>query len=151
MVPCVSDPICAMDLLRTCRQIYSETALLPYNGNVYYFWGIRGIRSEVRYLKPFQRAQIKSIALRSLFCNGLDAYNERSTNSPKAVLDYLPGLERIHIIVIACREPILLNIIPNSEARGKKAVEELESLVSGKSIDITFEVDEESSIDCYKQ
>jgi hypothetical protein len=151
MIPAVSEPMCGMDLLRTCRQVYSETALLPDRGNMCHFWSVHALKYHLRYLKPFQREQIRSLELRSIFPNGLGLPYGRSSNAPKAGLDYLPGLERVHVLIEAYDAPAGLRIQWDPEVRGKKVMEELEQLLSDREISITFELEKELQPEYYEQ
>jgi hypothetical protein len=48
-------------LLRTCRQIYSETALLPYKSSTYSCDLWQPLSHGLRHMKRFQRAQIEDL------------------------------------------------------------------------------------------
>lgn len=89
MAPPVSDRLLGLDLLRTCRQIYSETALLAYSRNCYHFRHVSCFRSDIKRLKPFQRALISSIQLHAFISEGLLGSPEEHQTGEKAARDHL--------------------------------------------------------------
>lgn len=52
-----------MALLRTCRQIYAEAALIPFKANTFSFWSFCGIEGLVKKRKRIQCNQISTIQL----------------------------------------------------------------------------------------
>jgi hypothetical protein len=145
MAPPLSDPVCGLDLLRTCRQIYSETVLLPYSRNIYLIPYLRWAKSDVRYLKPFQRAQITHIRLDTITLTVLKF--KSPIHQKRAKFDYLPALKRIHV----------LHFRQGMETESwfenctKEVTEQLKVLCSGRNISFTFEVTDQGISEYNKQ
>jgi hypothetical protein len=136
MAPPQTDPVCGLDLLRTCRQIYSETALLPYTHNEYHFQNVRIAKRFLWNHQPFQKRLIKSIRLDADGLRGLTNLPGVAFMCQKYRLDYLPGLERVHVELwgpsIRCEE--------RKEGCIQIVQDQLEVLLSGRALDVTFEV-----------
>ena len=60
-------PQLSLSLTRTCRQTYSETALLPFELHTFLFWAPRDVDTFVRKLLSPQRQAVKSISLSSWY------------------------------------------------------------------------------------
>jgi hypothetical protein len=58
-----SEPGHVFALLRTCRQIYAETAVLPYTDNTFSFCSVRSMRYGLKHVKAHLRTHITSIQL----------------------------------------------------------------------------------------
>lgn len=138
MAPPVRDRVLGLDLLRTCRQIYSETALLPYSRNCYHFRHVSCFRSDIKRVKPFQRALISSIQLHAFTSEGLLGSPEEHQTAEKAARDHLQGVKQIHVLVVDMTlygdDPT-----PIREQTCKKITEQLEQLFPNRKIVITFE------------
>ncbi|KAH3989403.1 hypothetical protein HBI25_120030 [Parastagonospora nodorum] len=93
MVPPFAERMNGTQLLRTCRQIYTETALLPYRANTFILETLDTIKHELKKMKPFQRARIEKIQFEvntNLFM--LD------TALGKDNLEVIPGLKHVHVV-----------------------------------------------------
>lgn len=60
----------ALDLLRVCRPIYAEAALLPYSLNAFWFYSIPGLQSWLKQRAPVQKAVIQRIDIFCSDCEG---------------------------------------------------------------------------------
>jgi hypothetical protein len=65
MVPCASDRALGLDLLRTCRQIYSETALLPYKLNTFSFNSYMDVKPHLATLARFSVSKLRTFSCTS--------------------------------------------------------------------------------------
>ena len=132
-----------MDLLRTCRQIYAETALLPYKTNTFSFQKYVGIKQGLRYLKPFQRAQIVDVQLEIFQRSNLRLPNNAAIEGlaqlSKYNLDFLPALKRLHILIFSTRD----KPVPKVEESTGEILRDLNVLLAGRRVSITFEATEE--------
>jgi hypothetical protein len=148
MVPAEEERMDGLDLLRTCRQIYTETALLPYKLNTFGF-GLSyhfSIKHEQRHLKSFQRAQIVNIevavydrwGLSTLYYRPIEDLAEYSRYN----LDFLPALEHIRIVIFA--HSMSESDIESCKQNVRK---QLGVLLGGRKPDITFEVSKESLVE----
>jgi hypothetical protein len=97
MVPSTAERMYGLDLLRTCRQIYTETALLPYKTNTFSFSPQGSTRYHLSYLKLFQRAQIDKIQIEASDI-GVDMYRLLSDVLEKNSLAFLPNLKHITVV-----------------------------------------------------
>jgi hypothetical protein len=61
MVPMYKERIRGLDLLRACRQIYSETALLPYTENTFSFRSFSSAKDNMQRLKTFQLSAVTRV------------------------------------------------------------------------------------------
>lgn len=61
-------------------------------------------------------------------------------------MDLLPGLKRVHLIIVDGAE-----INHSIEARAEEVFNELKQLISSREISITFEMEKELQVDYYKQ
>jgi hypothetical protein len=141
MIPPMSERTHGMDLLRTCRQIYTETALLPYKSNTFTFAYYRMIEIDLRYLKTFQRAEITKIQVQVTDMAGLDIeiINQEKIGSLATVarhrLPGLPALKQIHILLFSEVEMGFDATVCEANIR-----RQLDVLLAGREIDIVFEV-----------
>lgn len=55
MVPTISKRANGLDLLRVCRQVYAETALVPERANIFAFYSWSCIKYDLIRLQNFQR------------------------------------------------------------------------------------------------
>ncbi|KAF2030008.1 hypothetical protein EK21DRAFT_66407 [Setomelanomma holmii] len=144
MAPPPGQIILGLDLLRTCRQIYAETALLPYQLNTFACTEYAGIKGELQYLQPFQRSHIAKLQLEASSIRGLwlgQGYLsdiERYTDARfcgKYKLGFLPALEEIQVCVLT---PDLRSESAVDECK-RSVRDQLSTLLAGKQVDITFE------------
>jgi hypothetical protein len=63
MVPPFSERMANISPRRTCRQIYTETALLPYKSNIFNFGTYPDFRFDLGYVKSFQRVHIEKMQI----------------------------------------------------------------------------------------
>jgi hypothetical protein len=136
-VPPWSERTCGLDLLRTCRQIYSETALLPYKLNTF-STHYQLFQFNLRcWLKPFQDAQISLIQLELISGDDLKVlYGLTGEQAFKNKLDLLPGLKRVHVLVFDPANTIR----PFDEDCKEKVIGRLNALSNGRDLRITFEM-----------
>jgi hypothetical protein len=103
MTPPASERPGGLALLRTSRQIYAETVLLPYKLNTFSFAPNMMIKHDIGCLKPIQRSQIEDIQLELVPKKGWrfkrGATLQELAQLSKYNLDFLPALKRIHVIV----------------------------------------------------
>lgn len=99
VVPRVEEQPECLALLRTCRQIYGETAALPYNANLFSF------SSQESMYRFFERL---TIAQRELICSlqlelRSDSWHEEESldaeNIDEAFEKWLPNLKHVHVLV----------------------------------------------------
>lgn len=67
--PSAAEPRNGMALLRTCRQIYSETALYPMKSATFTYGHIVYLKRSIKSLKPYQRRQITHLQMECI-CYG---------------------------------------------------------------------------------
>jgi hypothetical protein len=100
--PAVGGPCVGTPLLRSCRQVYSEAALMPLQLNTLACSSMVTLSQAVRKLKKHQREQIKTVRIevdsQSVMASVLN--NMRNTGSPPR--KYLPALK--HIDIFLCQE-----------------------------------------------
>jgi hypothetical protein len=92
------EPHIGLPLLATCRQIYSEAAIMPFNLNTFVADTLNGERNMLRAFKVFnahQRKQITSIRLvyKSYDLLGSDALNDFNVYQLEG---YRAQLKRLH-------------------------------------------------------
>lgn len=133
-MPPVVEQKYGLDLLRTSRQIYSETALLPYKRNTfttYRTW----FASALKHLKPFQLAPIEEIYFEATSSTGIRLfYGRTDVQARRTKLDFLPGLKRIQVLLF--RHPMGHRSF--EETAKKTALRQLESFLEGRDVKITF-------------
>lgn len=123
---------------RACRQVYAETALLPYKLNSFQFWYYYDMARECRYLKQFQRAQILDIELTVSSKWGLGIgsmeWIKSSGKLSEHSLEFLPVLKRMHLIY---------ELYEISDAKVESCVrlvrKPLNVLLAGRIIRLSFE------------
>jgi hypothetical protein len=146
MIPSRDKCMHGMDLLRTCRQIYAETALLPYKTNIFSFSPYTNIKHDLKYMKPFQRAQIDKIQI-ELPHSGGDISYLLSYTLKKDSLEFLPNLKDIHVVCFTYHTVFAAN---RGMVQQKLEVDEvdvrnrLDVLLAGCYLATTCEIVEES-------
>jgi hypothetical protein len=142
MVPRASDRALGLDLLRTCRQIYSETALLPYKLNTFSFNSYMDVNPHLATLARFQCRQITDIQLHVPTQAGLlwttHRFASYVTRFQKRQLKLLPALKRLQILVF---EPQGLSTAsgPYMSEAIRNTRKQLDTLFATKDLAITFE------------
>jgi hypothetical protein len=139
MVPRITDREHALALLQTCRQIYAETARLPYKSGILHAVDYRYIKRELGYLKSFQRAQFSELHLEAYHENLLirpDPLVTDLSKKDKYNLDFLPGLKRIRVVIF--KKHIWVGLSIESLVAGVQA--RLDLMLVGKNIAITIEI-----------
>jgi hypothetical protein len=101
LMPPVTKRKNALALLRACRQIYAETALLPYKSSIFSTTFGAALKPRLQSLKSFQRAQIEEIQFEVLITQLSTRERLRSMVNQLDVkkLAILPGLKRVGICV----------------------------------------------------
>jgi len=139
-----------MDLLRTCRQIYAETALLPYQLNTFWFGNYSWIKDDIEYLKPFQLAQITHFQLDIVEKRGIrPRYPDYATpvghlaKKGRYNLKFLPAVKHIHVLVFSKH----IGLDWEVEVCKANVRKELTTLLAGRELSITFEVHDMTSVD----
>lgn len=89
----------AMSLLRTCRQIYQETAILPFKLNTFTMSSAYNIQALETRLKPYQRAQITSLQFEVQVENLSVRVNDPLVNARTYAYLKLLTLEKFEICV----------------------------------------------------
>ncbi|KAG9201577.1 hypothetical protein G6514_005584 [Epicoccum nigrum] len=87
----------SLTLLQTCRQIYSETTMLPFTLNIFSVGKFRCIRSGFKLMKLHQRRSIKHIRL-ELDCVN-DSYAPQLADMKTSIEPYFPSLETVEVFV----------------------------------------------------
>jgi hypothetical protein len=96
-------------ILRVCRQIYAETALLPYNVNVFSVHDLLGddalqVGKSANRLKKYQLSQIAELKITLTSSGVMFPYSWTSCSlNPSKFMD-LTGLRRIKIQIFTCDE-----------------------------------------------
>jgi hypothetical protein len=139
MTPPVSERPGGLALPRTCRQIYADVVLLPYKVNTFSFAPNMMVKHDIGCLKPIQRSQITDIQLELVPKRGWRFKQGTSLQElaklSKYNFDFLPKLERIHILVFDTRQ------------QGQQSYEScvstlrsrLQVFLANKTVRITFE------------
>ncbi|KAF2030023.1 hypothetical protein EK21DRAFT_33876, partial [Setomelanomma holmii] len=108
-VPQATNQKLGLNLLRTCRQIYAESALMPHTQNTFFITIYGGYKRFFKNFRTYQLAQIQVLITDVCHEVGFllppfDQLKESDTWSahvrgqwPK--LDFLPGLKRVHVLV----------------------------------------------------
>ncbi|KAF1912418.1 hypothetical protein BDU57DRAFT_551267 [Ampelomyces quisqualis] len=132
------EPLLGFALLRTCRQVYMETALLPYKLNAYDFSSYITLKLHLRKGRRYQRAHIFDVNVwASLNCGlFLGPTKERAMFS-QYKLDFLPALKRIHVLISEYQVPDA-----QIESFVIKLRTELEVLLPGRRIQLVFKARE---------
>jgi hypothetical protein len=132
-------------LLRTCRQIYSETALLPYKSSTYSCDLWQPLSHGLRHMKRFQRAQIEDLQVE------LDLpWSRNPVRIQELCVDklaILPGLKRVRIL--AFRDKYVLE--HELEESRETIRNSLEPILAGTNISTMFEVAEMGSYEFTKK
>jgi hypothetical protein len=132
-------------LLRTCRQIYSETALLPYKSSTYSCDLWQPLSHGLRHMKRFQRAQIEDLQVE------LDLpWSRNPVRIQELCVDQLailPGLKRVRIL--AFRDKYVLE--HELEESRETIRNSLEPILAGTNISTMFEVAEMGSYEYTKK
>lgn len=82
-----------LGLLLTCRQVYSETALLPFEGNIFAFQGITLALNDVRKIKKVYRGYIRHIQI----CIDHHRSQRQQVADLRKIGSMFPGLSSIRI------------------------------------------------------
>ena len=142
MVPVVASKELGMDLLRTCRQIYAETALLPYQLNTFCFDNYCWIKDHTEYLKPFQLAQITYFELDIIEKHGIRLSYldqnpvERLAKNGRYNLKFLPAVKHIRVLIFSKHVGSDIDV----EVCKANVRNQLTTLLAGRELSITFEV-----------
>jgi hypothetical protein len=86
-----------LSLLQTCRQVYSETTMLPFALNIFSVGKFRCIRSGFKTMKSHQRNSIKHIRL-ELDCEN-DSYAPQLIDLKTTIETHFPSLQVIEVFV----------------------------------------------------
>ncbi|KAF2132696.1 hypothetical protein P153DRAFT_354172 [Dothidotthia symphoricarpi CBS 119687] len=137
-----------LTLLRTCRQIYHETALLPFRSNFFIFsavslWGSK--LNMFRMLRGYQLQQITSIKLEIDSFTGVNLHTLQlvfdgcSRRSHASMSQALPGLKHIHICVF--NPPGLSeSVLEDYKNRRLEQIKQIKQFFSGRNLDISVEM-----------
>ena len=87
----------SLTLLQTCRQIYSETTMLPFTLNIFSVGKFRCVRSGFRIMRSHQRKSIKHIRLELDIES--DAQAPQLAEMKTSIEPYFPSLETIELFV----------------------------------------------------
>lgn len=102
MIPPLAERRNGTQLLRTCRQIYSETALLPYKTNTFVFETYTPVKYDLKRMKAFQRAHIEKIQF-DVDCQAGDTDPYKLMFAlGKDNLEVLPSLKHVHVVAFCC-------------------------------------------------
>ncbi|KAF2831380.1 hypothetical protein CC86DRAFT_401910 [Ophiobolus disseminans] len=134
--PLTTSSKCVLDLLRTCRQIYSETTLIPYTHNTFHFPDVSNAHHRVWNLQAFQKRLITDIQFETNRITGLSHLDGPILRNEEFKLDYLPGLQRIRIVL---RRGGFLRVARYRETCMRNVRDQLKRLLSGRDIAVTFE------------
>jgi hypothetical protein len=96
--PC--DRINIFALLRVCRQIYAETALLPFTANTFSFVDFWDIGRRTKDLRKYQYSQIRTLQLELYYLYPVNAVNQdrlRALLNKIRLIKRFPCLQCIHI------------------------------------------------------
>jgi hypothetical protein len=113
LVSLPNEPKNAMALLRTCRQIYAEAALMPLVFTTFYFDGPYGIGRVPRRFKAHQRKQISIVDIGQT--NSAHHYrfsNQNFLYCRVSLPRLLPGLKELRVHLFSGPEAA----VPTSEA-----------------------------------
>ena len=132
---------CDFTLLRNCRQIYQETAVLPYQLNTFTIINLQSLKADLGRPTDFQREQIVNIRLDVTKRTGLSfgvAGNAADLQQRNRAL--LPALKRIHVHVFG-PDLYRTQIIPPGHTNDciNKVREQLDIQFDTKGFDISFE------------
>jgi len=145
VAPPLDQRTCGLDLLRTCRQIYVETALLPYKSNTFSTSHYRCLEPLLQGLKKFQRKEIVTIQL-AITPNAVEpdgwtvlygfwALEAAELNT--GFLKLLPALKRVHVLLLKSRKY-------RSPADSSKCIEKMRkqllAMFAGKEVETEFEL-----------
>ncbi|KAF2831381.1 hypothetical protein CC86DRAFT_138684 [Ophiobolus disseminans] len=149
MVPPKTERAFGLCLLRTCRQIYSETALLPYKLNIITFSHLSSFRHELMVLQKFQRSQVVGIHLEASRRSGIlyphQNFAKNAANYRKRNLALLPVLKRIHVLVFG-PDPFPVSYVDDCI---KNSRYQIDIMFATENMEITFEVMTISWLDYY--
>jgi hypothetical protein len=125
-------------LLRTCRQIYAETALLPFKLSIVIVPRWSSLKRTLNSLKSFQYAQIQHIQMEMsmLPLQIGSVFSEYDYHQ----LNLLTGVKRIRVLVFNTKHH------PENEVQAWMAAGrgDLERILPGKEISVDFEVSDQS-------
>jgi hypothetical protein len=127
----------ALALLRTCRQIYAETALVPYKSSIVTIDVWNSIKKQLRCLKSFQSVQIEDIQIE---VHKPESIVLKLQILKDKTLNLLPGLKRIRMLVFNPDSHSEIEV----EAWMEKARREFELIFGGQELSIVFEVTDKS-------
>lgn len=120
-----------LDLLRTCRQIYSETAALPYSKNVYCFRYWSSVKSQLNGFKQYQLANITHIQVKVY-----NTWDLMISTDSRHNLSFLPALKRVRLVMFGVVYGGGTSRMDHSEEITRK---QLEVLLDGRNVQIVFE------------
>lgn len=127
-----------MDLLRTCRQIYVESACVPYSLNIFSFDFYDSIYDHFKRFTLHQRANITHIQLNNLDHFSLQLLTQQPievvAKQKKFNLSFLPALKQIHVVLLAAQFDAA------QEGRGHMVEDQLKVLLAGsRNVEILLE------------
>ncbi|KAF2830992.1 hypothetical protein CC86DRAFT_272702, partial [Ophiobolus disseminans] len=92
------------ELLRTCRQIYAETALLPFSANTF-SWNLSNqMKSSLSAFRKFQGNQLREVQFELVSRDMRADYNRNRARGMFSRVDHrkqLPSLQHIKICIFA--------------------------------------------------
>lgn len=146
----VTDPLQGLPLLRTCRQIYAESAMLPFRLNTFSSDYINWVTDNFRCMRAYQRAQIMDLQIDVRIREGACvpetdvvevALSTRRLPWGRYKFDGLPALKRIYVLIFT-KSSQLGSI---EEKCKEEVLGQLNSLLPRRQVDVTFEVRQDSS------
>jgi hypothetical protein len=147
IIPSIATGTVNLGMLRCCRQIYAEAALLPYSMNTFTFYDYDRIELDFKLLKPYQRAPITHIQLEVRLLSGLKrkfGTLEHLATLSGYSLGFLPALKQVRVL-------ILHRGMKKPDEVITKVQEQLGVLLARRDIQIVFELSDEHWYDYIKQ
>lgn len=128
-----------MALLRISRQVYHETALLPFASNTFSITDHHRLKPPFNSFKVYQLQHITSVQL-EMSDFSVDHPSDRFMSFGSAMrsngLKYLPGLQRIHIYIIISID----SMKSVSEESKNQILEQVKSFVANRDLKISIEI-----------
>jgi tRNA U54 and U55 pseudouridine synthase Pus10 len=137
-----------MALLRTCRQIYAESALVPLMSTMFSFRYVDHAGRVLRMFKAHQRKHITTIEFQMFHPNHDYSLCEGTfLNSRVSLPKLLPGLKELHVRVF-CVPSLEENDTQKTEAKLQQL---LNPQVEGMEVDIKVEETQLTPHEYYKE
>jgi hypothetical protein len=127
-------------LLRVCRQIHEETALLPFSLNEFCFFYGNGFRDLCLAIGPIKRHAIRKLRLDDKIMHAMTfTVDMRRDHGFDSLSQLLSSIRRVHVAANTILNQCLPKLWPNLRARYQRILEDWVRVGLKDDVDVKIE------------